>query len=121
MWNKAISHINEVNWLKAWEVNKKLICTHTDSRDVYVWNLFSQENTEQKENIAANRPDLILKGHLDFACYALDWHKTQPIVASGGKDKRILLWNLENYFGGSGKHIQTFEDIGKVIFILHFD
>lgn len=96
---KVISHPYEVNCLKAWDVNRKLICSHTDSKDVFVWDLFNQDDTEYKENATANVPDLILKGHTDIACYALDWHKTQPIVASGGRDNKILLWNLDEYFG----------------------
>ncbi len=38
-----------------------------------------------------------------MAAYALDWHPSEPIVASGGQDKQILLWNIENYFNTNGK------------------
>jgi hypothetical protein len=37
------------------------------------------------------------------AAYALDWHPNEPIVASGGRDRQILLWNLEHYFNSHGK------------------
>lgn len=63
------------------------LSTFIEGKDVLVWDLFNQENTEKKENVYSNVPDLVLKGHTDVACYALDWHKTEPIVASGGKDK----------------------------------
>lgn len=36
-----------------------------------------------------------LEGHSDIAAYALDWNPIEPIVASGGKDKQILLWNID--------------------------
>jgi len=49
-------------------------------------------------NVEANRPDLILTGHTDVAAYALDWSPVDPIVASGGRDRQILLWNVEHYF-----------------------
>ncbi len=38
-----------------------------------------------------------------MAAYALDWHPGEPIVASGGRDRQILLWNLEHYFNSHGK------------------
>ncbi|CAI2367505.1 unnamed protein product [Moneuplotes crassus] len=97
--SKVISHPYEINCLKPWPANRKIVCSHTDSKDVYLWDLFYQENTEYKENVVANTPDLILKGHTDIACYALDWHKNKPLVASGGRDKCVLLWDLEQYFG----------------------
>ena len=43
-------------------------------------------------------PDLILEGHTDLAAYALDWSAIAPVVASGGKDLLILLWNVEEHF-----------------------
>ena len=100
---KSISHPYEVNWLKVWSVNRNLVCSHTDSSEVYVWDLENQQEVEEKQNVSASIPNLILIGHSDIACYALDWHKSKPIVASGGKDKKILLWNLETYFRGNQK------------------
>ena len=44
-----------------------------------------------------------MEGHTDVAAYALDWHQHDPIIASGGRDKQILLWNIDNYFNGHGK------------------
>lgn len=44
-----------------------------------------------------------MEGHTDIAAYALDWNSLEPIVASGGKDKQILLWNVEQYFNSSGR------------------
>jgi WD40 repeat protein len=44
-----------------------------------------------------------LEGHTDVAAYALDWHPQEPIVASGGRDKQILLWNVDKYFNSHGR------------------
>ena len=52
--------------------------------------------------MAANTPDLILEGHEAVADYALAWSPTAPIIASGGKDKKILLWNIENFLRQKG-------------------
>ena len=38
-----------------------------------------------------------------MAAYALEWHPNEPIVASGGHDRQILLWNIEHYFNSHGK------------------
>ena len=38
-----------------------------------------------------------------MAAYALEWHPIEPIVASGGHDRQILLWNIEHYFNSHGK------------------
>ena len=36
-------------------------------------------------------------GHTDIAPYALDWAKTQNRIASGGKDSKVLIWDIEDY------------------------
>jgi WD40 repeat protein len=46
---------------------------------------------------------LRLQGHTANAEYALDWAPYDPIVASGGSDCKILLWNVEDYFNTTGK------------------
>lgn len=40
---------------------------------------------------------LSLQGHKDIAQYALDWNKSAESVASGGKDMRVLVWELDDY------------------------
>ena len=50
----------------------------------------------------ASTPDLVLEGHEDTADYALAWSSVAPILASGGKDKKILLWNIENFLAQKG-------------------
>ena len=50
----------------------------------------------------ANVPDLVLEGHEAVADYALAWSPVAPIIASGGKDKKILLWNIESFLQQKG-------------------
>ena len=50
----------------------------------------------------ANVPDLVLEGHEAVADYALAWSPVAPIIASGGKDRKILLWNIESFLQQKG-------------------
>ena len=50
----------------------------------------------------ANVPDLVLEGHEGVADYALAWSPVAPIIASGGKDRKILLWNIESFLQQKG-------------------
>jgi histone-binding protein RBBP4 len=36
-------------------------------------------------------------GHTEIAPYALDWAKTHNRIASGGRDKTVLIWDIEDY------------------------
>lgn len=38
-----------------------------------------------------------LVGHTDVASYALDWAKTHNRIASGGRDAKVLIWDIEDY------------------------
>jgi len=51
----------------------------------------------KKENLTADLPELRLVGHSDIAPYALDWAKTHSRIASGGKDNKVLIWDIEDY------------------------
>ena len=68
-----------------------------------MWDIVSQGSVKDKLKMAANTPDLILEGHEAVADYALAWSPTAPIIASGGKDKKILLWNGVHSWGGNVK------------------
>ena len=91
---KLIVHPGEINSLRVWEKNRRLVATQSDSRKVYLWDIVSQSSVKDKLKLAASTPDLILEGHEAVADYALAWSPTAPILASGGKDKKILLWNI---------------------------
>jgi len=81
----------------VWQKNRRLIATQSDSRKVYLWDIVSQGSVKDKVKMAASTPDLVLEGHEAVADYALSWSPTAPIIASGGKDKKILLWNIETF------------------------
>jgi histone-binding protein RBBP4 len=42
-------------------------------------------------------PDLVLTGHTKDAEFALAAARTAPLVASGGKDKSVLVWDLADH------------------------
>lgn len=52
-----------------------------------------------------------MEGHTDVAAYALDWHPSDPIVASGGRDRQILLWNVDSYFNSHGRIPEEEKDL----------
>jgi WD40 repeat protein len=59
-----------------------------------------------------------LEGHTDVAAYALEWHPNDPIVASGGKDRQILLWNIDQYFNTHGRipeEEKDFNNYGSIL------
>eukprot|EP01017_Pseudomicrothorax_dubius_P010766 TRINITY_DN13890_c0_g1_i1.p1 TRINITY_DN13890_c0_g1~~TRINITY_DN13890_c0_g1_i1.p1 ORF type:complete len:270 (-),score=32.75 TRINITY_DN13890_c0_g1_i1:357-1166(-) len=95
---QVIIHPGEVNILKRNHNDARWIATHSDSPNVFIWNVDRHKYVPQsKESIPANSPDLILQGHKDSAPYALDWNKVAEMVASGGKDTKVLLWELDDY------------------------
>ena len=45
-----------------------------------------------------SKPDLILSGHEENAPFALEVSTAdEPLVLSGGEDKKVLLWNIEDF------------------------
>jgi hypothetical protein len=69
-------HPGEVNTIRVSHNDPKWIATHSDSKNVYVWNLEKYKYVPgSKENIPANTPDITLVGHTDNASYALDWSR----------------------------------------------
>lgn len=96
-----------------WEKNRRLVATQSDSRKVYLWDLVSQGSVKDKVKMAASTPDLILEGHEAVADYALAWSTTAPIIASGGKDKKILLWNIDNFLKQKGIHGESSSSSGS--------
>ena len=41
---KIIIHPGEINCLKGWAKNPKIIATHSDTKNVYVWDMQQQKN-----------------------------------------------------------------------------
>ena len=51
----------------------------------------------QSRKAQRNTPDLKLTGHRENAPFALSTSTLSPAVASGGEDKRVLVWNLDDH------------------------
>mmetsp|Transcript_6946 Transcript_6946/g.17049 ORF Transcript_6946/g.17049 Transcript_6946/m.17049 type:complete len:496 (+) Transcript_6946:242-1729(+) len=117
---KHIFHPGEINKIRECALQPNLVVTHTDSPETYVWDIDKQQDrTNEAKAIADknhlgtsighyenNTPDLVLEGHTADAPYALAGSKTSRCFASGGVDKKVVLWNLEDAaetLGADGK------------------
>lgn len=106
---KTIIHPGEVNRIRELPQNSKIVATHTDSPDVLIWDVEAQPNRHAVLGTQDSRPDLILTGHQDNAEFALAMCPTEPLVLSGGKDKLVVLWSIQDHISslaadpGSGK------------------
>ncbi|MED6109213.1 WD-40 repeat-containing protein msi4 [Stylosanthes scabra] len=94
---KTIIHPGEVNRIRELPQNSKIVATHTDIPEVYIWDLETQPNRQALLGAATSRPDLVLTGHDDIAEYALAMCPTEPFVLSGGKDKYVVLWSVQDH------------------------
>ncbi|KAG6543059.1 hypothetical protein Mapa_015555 [Marchantia paleacea] len=94
--HKTIIHPGEVNRIRELPQNSKIVATHTDSPEVYIWNLETQPNRAALLGANHSRPDLVLTGHTGNAEFALALSPTSPLVLSGGKDAKVILWSIED-------------------------
>eukprot|EP01018_Ginkgo_biloba_P003985 Gb_32208 [translate_table: standard] len=100
---KTIIHPGEVNRIRELPQNSKIVATHTDSPDVLIWDVEAQPNRHAVLGAADSRPDLILTGHKDNAEFALAMSPNAPFVLSGGKDKCVLLWSIQDHVSASNE------------------
>ncbi|KAI3912165.1 hypothetical protein MKW92_026490 [Papaver armeniacum] len=98
---KTIIHPGEVNRIRELPQNMKIVATHTDSPDVLIWDVDAQPNRHAVLGASESRPDLILTGHQDNAEFALDMCPTEPFVLSGGKDKSVVLWSIQDHISSA--------------------
>ncbi|GJN17903.1 hypothetical protein PR202_gb05011 [Eleusine coracana subsp. coracana] len=99
---KTIVHPGEVNRIRELPQNSKIIATHTDSPDVLIWDVESQPNRHAVLGATESRPDLILRGHQENAEFALAMCPAEPCVLSGGKDKSVVLWSIQDHISALG-------------------
>jgi len=97
--HKTVFHPGEVNRIRELPQHPNMVITHTDSPDVYVWDMSKQKDRSQEEarltsSAEYSISDLVLKGHSGDAEYALGCSTAEPLVASGGKDTNVLVWDL---------------------------
>ncbi|GER52384.1 transducin family protein / WD-40 repeat family protein [Striga asiatica] len=95
--SKTIIHPGEVNRIRELPQNSNIVATHTDSPDVLIWDVETQSNRQPVLGATPSRPDLILTGHKDNAEFALSMSPTEPFVLSGGKDKSVVLWSIQDH------------------------
>ncbi|XP_050218597.1 WD-40 repeat-containing protein MSI4-like [Mercurialis annua] len=98
---KTIIHPGEVNRIRELPQNSRIVATHTDSPDVLIWDVEAQPNRHAVLGATNSRPDLILTGHQDNAEFALAMCPTEPFVLSGGKDKSVVLWSIQDHITAS--------------------
>ncbi|XP_065866690.1 WD-40 repeat-containing protein MSI4-like [Euphorbia lathyris] len=94
---KTIIHPGEVNRIRELPQNSKIVATHTDSPDVFIWDVEAQPHRQAVLGTTASRADLVLTGHKDNAEFALAMCPTEPFVLSGGKDKAVVLWSIQDH------------------------
>ncbi|AQK97801.1 WD-40 repeat-containing protein MSI4 [Zea mays] len=99
---KTIVHPGEVNRIRELPQNSKIIATHTDSPDVLIWDVEAQPNRHAVLGASESRPDLILTGHKENAEFALAMCPAEPYVLSGGKDKSVVLWSIQDHISALG-------------------
>ncbi|KAH6803153.1 Transducin family protein / WD-40 repeat family protein [Perilla frutescens var. frutescens] len=94
---KTILHPGEVNRIRELPQNKNIVATHTDCPEVLIWDVEAQPNRHAVLGAADSRPDLVLSGHQDNAEFALAMCPAEPFVLSGGKDKSVVLWSIQDH------------------------
>ncbi|KAK9855790.1 hypothetical protein WJX84_011228 [Apatococcus fuscideae] len=94
--HSVILHPGEVNKIRECPSHPAIVVTHTDAPQLYVWNVDRQRNRLGDKGTKAklSEPDLTLVGHTDNAEFALGMANPEPLVASGGKDSKVLVWSL---------------------------
>ncbi|KAG6489282.1 hypothetical protein ZIOFF_050551 [Zingiber officinale] len=83
---KTIVHPGEVNRIREFPQNSRIVATHTDSPEVFIWDVDAQPDCGDRLGDAECQPDLILKGHQSNAEYALAMCNSEPFVLSGGQN-----------------------------------
>eukprot|EP01048_Picozoa_sp_COSAG05_P003528 COSAG05_NODE_164_length_15364_cov_46.329731_11_plen_220_part_00 len=131
---KRIIHPGEVNTLRLCHQRPSVVCTHSDTSTVYVWDTDSAVHTSQNKRcgrpliqvaLSAHaaqhtgvcrrkvgngtgqemEPTLALVGHEDTAQYALDCSRQAAHILSGGQDHLVLSWSLDDADQASGGNL----------------
>ena len=121
--HRRLAHPGEINRIRVVQQADDVVCTHTDSPRVYVWDFQRQPHRIVKKNCRPHWPDLQLVGHAEGGggggggggeggggdgggkkpmYFALDTSAGGgggggAMVVSGGPDRQVCLWSLEDY------------------------
>ncbi|KHN32689.1 WD-40 repeat-containing protein MSI4 [Glycine soja] len=110
---KTVLHPGEVNRIREFQQNSKIVATHTDCPEVLIWDVETQPNRHAVLGATTSRPDLVLTGHKDNAEFALAMCPTEPFILSGG-------WSLFIAFS-SQKIAQEFCSVGDDSHLILWD
>lgn len=105
---QTIFHPGEVNKIREVPDYESIIVTHTDAPELYVWSLERQPDRAQDRGSSKQNDsvaDMVLTGHTDIAEFAEGISNAAPLVASGGRDTNVLIWNL-------GDHVTSLSAVG---------
>lgn len=91
---KLLVHPGEINSFKSWPMNRRVIASHSDHSEIFIWDFNLQPSAASKLRTEPSGPNIRLKGHVTQPTYALAWSDCAPVVASGSRDGSILLWDL---------------------------
>eukprot|EP00494_Astrolonche_serrata_P024873 UN25133 len=95
---KRIIHPGPVTRIKSMPQFPHTVATHTRHKYTFLWNTSTQHDRNTlSPNSDPNTPQLILKGHRDNATRALDFNVHCHFVCSGGADKRVCVWGIDDY------------------------
>lgn len=101
---KRVVHPGEVNKIRV--LAPGVVVTHTDSAELFVWDMNKQPNRRHDEaKTNHSTPDITMRGHTKTAEFALAVSCAQGpyeasrdiMVASGGSDTNVVVWKLNDY------------------------
>lgn len=96
--SKILIHPGEVNSFKCWPRNRRIIASHSDLHEIYIWDINLQQSSSHKHKVESSQANIILLGHDAPPTYALAWSDcSSPVLASGGRDGSVVVWNLESH------------------------
>ena len=96
--SKILIHPGEVNSFKCWPRNRRIIASHSDLHEIYIWDINLQQSSPHKHKVESNQANIILLGHDAPPTYALAWSDcSTPVLASGGRDGSVVVWNLDSH------------------------
>jgi WD40 repeat protein len=91
---KSLVHPGECNRIRSCPQRRSILATHSDTDDVFIWNMTTATKEKFGNDVTAHMPSLTLKGHEGPAEFALNFSDREFLVASGGQDTNVLVWNL---------------------------
>ena len=95
---KALWHPGEVNRMRCVPGRENIIATHTDAPEVFVFDANGpggkQSSRTRADGTLYTAPTACLRGHKENAEYALAISQRGEVIASGGKDGMVMVWEL---------------------------